>query len=316
MSFASHPDPAYAHMQDWTQQWADLETRLSALLLTPRQQADFPSQLQTLHDRMVAMLELDPDSTLYWLFQLAASSTVGYSVSHALTCASLCHLIAPELRLDDAQRRSLTLAALTMNLAMTRLQDDLAGMSGQPSPEQRELIDTHAARSAQWLRELGVTDALWLHIVEQHHDDSANADLPARLLMATDRYSAIISPRETRPGRCVTDSGRHVVMRRGDNTMDEVGHALLRTVGICPPDTFVRLNDERVAVVLRRSAQPGEPWVAAVLDASGHPVVEPELVHTGDEGVGIEAALVTRTVRVRLNHPRLLQLSRMAAARQ
>jgi hypothetical protein len=314
MNFSNQPDPAYASMHDWMQQWTDIETRLSALLLAPSQHANFTETLQALQQRMDALLTLDADSALYWLFQLASGSTVCYSASHAMVCASLCRLLAPELGLDTSKQHSLALAALTMNIAMTKLQDDLAAQSARPTEEQRALIDTHPARGAQWLRELGVQDALWLHVVEQHHEPGAT-DLPTRILMATDRYAAIISPRETRPGRCMTDAGRHAVISHGQG-VDEVGHALLRTVGICPPGTFVRLLDGRVAVVLRRSSHPGEPWVASVLDGDNHPVVEPELIDTGAEGCGIEAALVTQTVRVRLNHPRLLQLSRMAAARQ
>lgn len=314
MNFSAQPDPAYTSMQSWMQQWADLETQLHVLLLAPQQQNDFPAKMAELHDSMIHLLELDADSTLYWLFQLAASSTVAYSASHAMVCAALCHLVAPELGLDQAERRSLTLAALTMNLAMTRLQDDLAAQATPPTAPQREQIDTHASRSAQCLRDLGVDDTLWLNTVEQHHAGTDQTDLPTRILQATDRYAAIISPRETRPGRCVTDSARQVVARRGD-TVDDVGHALLKTVGICPPGTFVRLDDGRVAVVLRRTGKPGEPWVASVLDEHKHPVLEPELLNTTHDGCGVEAALVTNTVRVRLNHARLLQLSRMAVAR-
>lgn len=306
----TRPDPAYAHMQDWMQQWSDLETRLSVLLLKPRAVADFPGQLQALQRAQQELMRLDADSALYWLFQLAASSTVGYSASHSMACAALCEVVGTELALPDAQRQSLVLAALSMNLAMTQLQDELALQASPPSDAQREAVDTHAARGAQWLRELGVHDPLWLHTVEQHHDNACT-DLPVRVLMAADRYAALISPRESRPGRCVTDSGRHVAVQ-SEGRLDDVGHAFLRSVGICPPGTFVRLGDGQVAVVLRRSGRPGEPWVATVLDSDGLPVAEPELVDTGHEGCGIEAALVTATVRVRLNHPRLLQLSRMA----
>ncbi len=313
MNFSPHPDPAYAAMQHWPQQWSDLETRLAALLLAPQAQAQFTDPLQRLHREARVLLDMDPDSTLYWLFQLAASTTVAYSASHAMVCWALCQLVGEDLGLMTAERDSLALAALTMNLSMTRLQDTLAEQSTPPTPEQREQINTHAARSAQWLRELGVTDPLWLDTIEQHHQTDAALPLPVRILQAMDRYAAMISPRETRPGRCVTDSARHSVVKAGQ-TLDEVGHALLRTVGICPPGTFVRLADDRIAVVLRRSGRPGEPWVATVLDAHGTPVVEPELIDTGHDGQGIEAALISRTVRVRLNHARLLQLSRMALA--
>lgn len=314
MNFSAQPDPAYASLQSWMQQWSDLETRLHVLLLAPEREQTFSTTLEEVHGSMIALLELDADSSLYWLFQLAASSTVAYSASHAMICGALCHLVAPELGLTAQERRNLTLAALTMNLSMTQLQDVLAAQAEPPSVQQRAQIDTHAARSAQKLRELGVSDANWLQTVENHHAADGTISVATRVLQATDRYAAIISPRETRPGRCVTDSARQVVARQG-NTIDTVGHVLLKTVGICPPGTFVRLDNGCVAVVLRRSGKPGAPWVASVLDAQNHPIVEPELLNTANDGNGIEAALVTSTVRVRLNHARLLQLSRMAVAR-
>ena len=315
MNFNPQPDPAYGAMQNWMQQWADVETRLSALLLAPQQAADFASQLRTLHDHADALLALDTDSSLYWLFQLAATSTVGYSTSHALTCWALCRLVSQDMALPDDERNSLAHAALTMNIAMTQLQDTLAEQSVPPTPAQREQIEHHAPLGAQRLRERGVAEMRWLQIVAQHHDNGPQLDAATRILQAVDRYAAIISPRETRPGKCVTDSARHVVAKPGQG-LDDVGHALLRSVGICPPGSFVRLEDDRIAVVLRRSGRPAEPWVATVMEARGLPVLEPELINTGTDGLGIAEALVSQTVRVRLNHSRLLQLSHMALARQ
>lgn len=303
------PNPT---VHEWMDQWSDLEARLSRLLAQPRASAHFVPDVEAIHAQLVEQLDTDADSTLYWLLQLATSSTVSYSSSHALVCASLCHLVAPLIGLTAQQQRSLALAALTMNLAMTQLQDQLTRQADRPTAEQRALIDEHAILGTQWLTELGVRDADWLRTVEHHHQPGAdNSDL-ARALAATDRYAALMSPRETRSGRCVTDSARGVLARSGSG-LDDVGHALLRTLGICPPGTFVRLEDERVAVVLRRGKSPGTPWVAPVLDSHGLPVVSPELIDTSNDGCGIEAALIANTVRVRLPHARLLQLSRQFA---
>jgi len=197
---------------------------------------------------------------------------------------------------------------------MTPLQNTLAEQPQEPSAEQRAAIETHAARSAQWLRELGVTDADWLHTVELHHEPQDDLDTPTRLLQAVDRYAAQISPRETRAGRCVTDSGRQAVVAHSQGAVNAIGHALLRTVGICPPGSFVRLEDESTAVVLRRTDRPDAPWVAQVLDAAGAALADPTLIDTRLDGCGIAAALVAQTVRVRLNHARLLHLSRIALA--
>jgi HD-GYP domain-containing protein (c-di-GMP phosphodiesterase class II) len=315
MTFPSLPNTAQFELQRWMHDWAELENRLSLVLLKPQQHPTLPGDLAQLHEQLTDFLQQDADATLYWLFQLAASSTVGYSTSHALVCASLCHLVGPALGLTAAQQTPLTCAALTMNLAMTRLQDDLAAQQTPPTPAQRLTIDQHPTLGAQMLQQLGVQDTAWLRIVAHHHDAiTPHTDLPSRVLMACDRYAALISPRETRPGRCVTDSARGVIVRNGHG-VDEVGHALLRTVGVCPPGTFVRLHDQQVAIVLRRSSQPAAPWVATVMDAAEHPLMEPELVNTAEDGRGVEAALLTRSVRVRLNHAKLLQLSHLAAQR-
>ncbi|MFC7407726.1 MULTISPECIES: HD-GYP domain-containing protein [Hydrogenophaga] len=307
--------PSAGLTQDLISAWTDLENRLSRLLRTPHEADDFVHDLLFIEQHMVALLETDADGSLYLMLQLAASSNVGYSGSHALVCASLCHLVAPTQIDDPGLIRSLNRAALTMNIAMTQVQDELALQAGQPTPPQKEKIDAHASAGVALLETLGVSDPVWLEIVARHHDapelpsdDPSPINLLTRVLMATDRYTALISPRETRSGRCITDSGRNVVARNG-NLPDPVGHALLRTVGICPPGTFVRLQDQSVAVVLRRTDVPGAPLVAPVLDADAHPIPDPVLVHTDAEPHQVEAALVTRTVRVRLNHARLLQMA-------
>ena len=45
------------------------------------------------------------------------------------------------------ERNSLVHAALTMNIAMTAMQDELATQADKPSAAQQELIRTHAAKN-------------------------------------------------------------------------------------------------------------------------------------------------------------------------
>lgn len=312
MAFSAHPDPAYGAMRDWIERWSEIEARLSRLLLVPADSSAFADQITQTEQQAHELLDLDADASLYWLFQLASSSAVGYSTSHALVCWALCRLVARSLDLPPVEQQALAHAALTMNIAMTGLQDALALQPSPPTPEQRQQIDEHPEAGTRLLSTLGIQNPLWLNTVAQHHHPAPDR-LTTQLLQAADRYSAMISPRETRAGQCVTDSGRQALLRLGAGP-DDLGHVLIKTVGICPPGTFVRLEDDRVAIVLRRSGRPGEPWVASVLDQRGFPVVEPALIDTGDDGEGIAAALVSQTVRARLNHPRLLQLSRMALA--
>ena len=109
--------------EDLLSLWSDLETALSLLLSKPLLIHDFPGKLRQLDVWLQDLVAHDNDAALYLMFQLAATSTASYSASHALVCATLCHILAQELKLPAAERDSLVRAALTMNIGMTALQD-------------------------------------------------------------------------------------------------------------------------------------------------------------------------------------------------
>jgi hypothetical protein len=207
-----------------------------------------------------------------------------------------------------------------MNIAMTTTQDILANQAEKPSQEQQDIIRTHTIKGAMMLANLGVADETWLDIVSNHHDDTidkANLKLltPAtrltRVLKMVDRYAAMISPRLSRFGRSATESAR-AVMANSAKT-DAIARAMVRAVGLCPPGTYVRLDNEELAVVLRRSSQPNHPYVAIVGKANGELWPAPRLHATAQGQPHIRAALPANAMRARLNHFHILQLSAYAA---
>ncbi|MDV7398503.1 hypothetical protein RZS08_44265, partial [Arthrospira platensis SPKY1] len=70
----------------------------------------------------------------------------------------------------EPQLSSLVRAALTMNIAMTDMQDVLATQAHQATPYQREAIESHPTQGADMLRTLGVDDPMWLELVQDHHE--------------------------------------------------------------------------------------------------------------------------------------------------
>lgn len=301
--------------------WSDLESGVGIILGSPASIQEFEQRVWQYDRWMQALLKRDTDVGLYLLFQLATNSPVGYSASHALVCAVLCHLIGVELKLPVNERDSLVHAALTMNIAMTALQDQLAGQVEKPSAEQQSAIRAHAVKGGLMLANMGVTDELWLDTISLHHDESTDRgelrELPAvkrlaRILRIVDRYAAMISPRKSREGRSATDSVRSIITNSAEQR-DEVGHALVRAVGLCPPGTYVRLDNKELAVVMRRSSKPNHPHVAIVVDQAGALLNPPRLHRTANASPRIQAALAASAVRVRLNHHLILQLGAYAA---
>lgn len=307
--------------EDLLAEWADLESGLGIILSYPESSQQFVQRVQQYDRWMQGLLQRDPDAGLYLLFQLASNSPVGYSASHALVCAVLCHLIAHELFLPVKERDSLVRAALTMNLAMTHMQDVLASQTERPTPVQQEMIRLHPIKSAMMLGSMGVQDENWLEVVGNHHDNQPETGdfrsvavtvRLARILKTVDRYAAMISPRLSRAGRNATESAR-AVMASGSDKVDEIGQALMRVVGLCPPGTFVRMDSDELGVVLRRSSKPNMPDVAIVGSASGQLLRSPRLHATARALPRIRSALAASSVRAQLNHYQVLCLSTQAA---
>jgi hypothetical protein len=301
--------------------WSDLESGLGIILGNPGSVQEFEQRVWQYDRWMQSLIQRDADVSLYLLFQLATNSPVGYSASHALICAVLCHLIAIELKLGLRERDSLVHAAFTMNVAMTSLQDELATQMDKPSSEQQSAIRAHSVKGSLMLSAAGVIDKLWLDVVTTHHDESTDkgdfrtispTERLSRIVRIVDRYAAMISPRRSRTGRSATDSVRAIISASSEQG-GEVGHALVRTVGLCPPGTYVRLDNSEVAVVLRRSGKPNHPHVAVVIDERGETLSQPRLHRTSMGSPKIQAALAASTVQTRLNHHLVLQLGAYAA---
>ncbi len=296
--------------------WSDLEAGLGIILASPGSIQEFDKRVLQYDRWMQALLKHDADVGLYLLFQLATNSSVGYSASHALVCAVLCHLIAVELQISPEERNSLVHAALTMNIAMTTVQDELAGQTEKTTPKQVEVIQSHAFKGGLMLANLKVVDELWLDIISIHHDDKTEkgslrlippADRLARILRTIDRYAAMISPRKSRSGRSTAESVRSIISGAADKS-DDVGHSLIRAVGLYPPGSFVRMDTGEIAVVMRRSTNANLPHVAVVMDTRGNPQRQPRLLITPANDTKIEAALAASAVHLRLNHHLILQL--------
>ena len=308
--------------EDLLSLWSDLEAGLGVILGSPSTVQEFEQRVWQYDRWMQALLQRDTDVGLYLLFQLASNSAVGYSASHSLVCAVLCHLIAKELGLAQNERDSLVHAALTMNVGMTALQDELAGQVDKPSPAQYDAIRAHPVKGGMMLANIGIVDEQWLDIVTGHHDEATDAgglmqvESPvrlARIVRIVDRYAAMISPRKTRAGRSATESMRSVIGESGGDQGDAVGLALVRAVGLCPPGTYVRMDNDEIAVVMRRSAKPNHPHVAIVLNATGDAAGQPRLHRTAHGAPLIRSSLASSSVRVRLNHHLILQLGEYAA---
>ncbi len=257
-----------------------------------------------------------PDNSLYHLIHNAGQSTVKYSCHHALLTMLVCRQAAALLGWDAAMVRSLGHAALTMNVAMVALQDQLAASHTAPTASMREQIRGHAAAGAALLRAAGVADPLWCEIVALHHDVSEvhrplaeldRARQAARLLRRADIFTAKISRRSQREPMSPVQAAREACLG-ADGVPDEIGSALLRATGLYPPGSFVELVNGERGIVVARGRRANLPWVASLVAPSGLALGEPALRDTLEARYAVRAAVAAAAIKVRPDHTRILAL--------
>ena len=295
--------------------WLDLQVQGNTLL-RDSQSTHFMGRLDRLYQQLNVQSHRNPDGTLFALLHLSTTETRMYSATHAMLVSVMCGLAAREvLNWPPEVEAMVCKAALTMNLGMTELQDRLALQTEPVSPAQRKQIDEHPTRSMEKLMALGVTDAIWLQAVAQHHTQAPGplrtrtpAERLARLIQRADMFAARLAPRASRvpvaPAAamqaCYFDENRQI---------DEAGAALIKTVGIYQPGSFVKLQSDEVGIVIKRGQNTATPKVAVLINRSGMPTVEPMVRDTSMRDYKVVASVPHRDVRVQVNLERLLPLT-------
>lgn len=294
--------------------WSELQLRATQLLRSPAA-SDFGGRFQALHDELARHCEQTPDATLLALIYLSAQETRMYSATHAMLVSCVCMVVAREmLRWPAAQVRQTGQAALSMNIAMTELQDHLAQQTQPLTSAQITAVQEHAAHSQSLLRQLGVADPVWLEAVGAHHHRAPGplarksaAQQIARLIQRADVFGARLAPRASRWPMPVT-AAMQASYYDEEHKVDEAGAALVKTLGVYPPGAFVRLASHEVGVVIRRGTTATTPRVAVVTNRDGMPTGEPIPRDTGMPPWKITGVVAFKDIRVSLPLDRLLQL--------
>lgn len=298
------PTPQADTARPYFSQWSGLLARLSPVLQDPAP-AGLDGRLRALATEMVGLAQADPPQAQALLVHPELCATHPYSVAHSARVAATWALLG--LHQQGATPESLVppmAAALSMNIAMLSLQDSLTRQDGPLNPEQRLQIQQHPSQSARLLRAAGVTDPLWLAMVEQHHAEAGQAGvLPeARRLQMIDSYCACFGARARRAPLLADGALKRLFQQHPD---DPTAKALAQAYGLYPPGTVVRLATLELAVVVRRGQADQAPIAVALQGANGEALPEPLRRDTGHPGQTVVAAVTPTLLRTPIPWVRL-----------
>ena len=303
------------------ERWTTFERRLGGVLaslnLGGKTAQDALPRLFELHDLLLELVQQDLPGALFLVFNRTSSGLNGYSVLHAMQCAVVAWDAARRLPVSNAESRVLVLSALTMNVSIKTLQDQMAIQRAKASQEQLARVARHAIESGNCLREAGVTDALWLEVVDRHHDelpyypainDRPPAEKLAKILQVIDRFTAALSPRGTRPSRSSKEAVKSVIREHAHSENDEVALDLMINLGLYPPGTCVRLASGAIGVVLKRGTQPNMPLVVPLTNPQGDALGSFRVWDSSDPKYAVQQSVPSSMLKVRVNEALLLNL--------
>jgi len=264
----------------------------------------FSEQIFFLRELIAEACRLSPDAALATaIFERHGR----YSIRHSLDVAITCQVVGSSLEMSEDELSSTVAAALTMNLSILALQDELQAQKDPLSPEQREVIEQHPTDSVEALRTRGVTDAVWLEAVRSHHEaidgsgygqgrKGDEISLPAQLVSLSDIYCARISTREYRRALRPNAALRAIFLDQGKKVSQTLAGRFIKAIGVFPAGTPVKLENGEVAVVTERGESARTPYVCSILAPEGMPLMKPIRRDTRDAQCGVREVMEWSTV--------------------
>lgn len=273
----------------------------------------FPARIQRIAQLIDLACQAKPDVAIASILLMQDDS---YAMRHHINTAILSNLMGRAMGMPAPEVRSLTAAALTMNISMYEIQDQLHEVKAPLNDRIRALIRAHPHHSEQRLSKYGVEDDYWLRCVRHHHEYENGSGYPdglsgpdihtgAKIVGLSDRYCARISIRAYRPTQPPNVVLRDLYIQKGAEIDTTVAAYLLRVLGLYPPGTIVRLRSSEIAVVVAPTDNADAPIAYAMLGHSGAALSVPLLRKTVLDAYKIQDVLTLDKVDFPIQMSRL-----------
>jgi putative nucleotidyltransferase with HDIG domain len=188
-----------------------------------------------------------------------------YTYMHSVAVCAMMVALAKQLGLDEAQTRVCGMAGLLHDMGKVAMPTEVLNKPGKLTDAEFDIMKTHPTEGYKMLMASSGVDTVSLDVMLHHHEKVDGSGYPeklkgdeislyAKMGAVCDVYDAITSNRPYKPGWDPAESLRRMAEWKGhfDPT---VFHAFVKSMGIYPVGSLVRLKSGRIGVVTEQSAK-------------------------------------------------------------
>lgn len=189
-----------------------------------------------------------------------------YTYMHSVAVCAMMVALAKQLGLSEEQTRSAGLAGLMHDLGKAQMPLEVLNKPGKLTDEEFAIIKTHPEEGYRLLKMGDSVDPVVMDVCLHHHEKTDGSGYPkglkadeislfAKMGAVCDVYDAITSNRPYKAGWDPAESLRKMAEWANGHFDSLVFQAFVKSLGIYPIGSLVRLNSGRLGVVMEQTAK-------------------------------------------------------------
>jgi len=218
-----------------------------------------------------------------------------YTYMHSVAVCALMVSLGRQLGLDEEESRLAGMAGLMHDIGKAGTPLEILNKPGSLTDPEFEVMRQHPAHGEKLLRESGFVEEAVLDVVRHHHERISGKGYPDRLLperisrlarmgAVCDVYDAITSDRPYKKGWDPAEALARMATWKG-HFDEDILRAFIRSLGIYPTGSLVRLASGRLAVVVEQNrGKITAPRVKVFFSTTSGTQLKPQLLDLGQSG--------------------------------